>query len=531
MSIKKFVSLSIGVLLLFTIAAEAQIPNGYYDAADGKTGNNLKAALNTIVNAGLQLKTYGEARNILGETDQNPNNPDSIILVYRGTSVSGEWDGGTTWNREHVWPQSLLGEDASNNTANICSDLQNLKPADPGENSSRGNKYYDNQTTSASYTPRNEIRGDLARILFYMVIAYEESSLDLELVNNNPELHEMAMLDVLLEWHGLDSVDAFELNRNEVIYSHQNNRNPFIDHPEYVELIWDEAPVDSSTLFFSEYIEGSSWNKALEIFNGSAGPVTLSDYLILSNFNNGPWESQHYTFPGGAILEAGAVWVIVNAAADSTLLDVADDTTATDVAKFNGNDVRALVKFEGGDTIFIDVIGLYNDPDTLDGWDAAGITNATVNHTLVRKPTIRQGNPDWSSSAGSSVKDSEWLVYAEDTFDYLGSHIVESGMRNYAINTPLPVQHQLLPNYPNPFNAETQIQYYVHTRDLITIAVCNIRGQRLKTLVRQVHSPGEYRILWDGTDRLGRRVGGGLYFIQLLSASGVRQTQKTILLK
>jgi endonuclease I len=81
--------------------------------------------------------SYGDARLILDETDRDPNNSSNCILVYLGTSVSGNWDGGITWNREHVWPQSLLGVNVENQSINVGSDLHNLKPADPNENSSR----------------------------------------------------------------------------------------------------------------------------------------------------------------------------------------------------------------------------------------------------------------------------------------------------------------------------------------------------------------------------------------------------------
>ncbi len=140
-----------------------------------------------------------------------------------------------TWNREHVWPQSLLGVPADNDTKNAASDLHNLKPADPSTNSSRGNKFFDVATDTDSYCPRAEVRGDIARILLYMVVMYQIY----ELVNTTPTVYQMAMLDVLLQWHIDDPVDNFEKNRNDVIFSYQHNRNPFIDYPEFVTMIWN----------------------------------------------------------------------------------------------------------------------------------------------------------------------------------------------------------------------------------------------------------------------------------------------------
>lgn len=218
-----------------TVSGSIQLSE-YYESAEGLTGDALKNQLHIIINTGFHGVTYGDARYMLDETDRDPNNSSNLILLYLGTSVSGEWDLGTTWNREHVWPQSLLGVPADNGTVNAASDLHNLKPANPSVNSSRGNKYFDDITTSVAYAPnRLEARGDIARILFYMEVMYTIY----HLVNTTPNTYEMGKLDTLLEWHELDPVDDFERNRNEVIYTKQHNRNPFIDYPHFVELIWD----------------------------------------------------------------------------------------------------------------------------------------------------------------------------------------------------------------------------------------------------------------------------------------------------
>jgi len=207
----------------------------YYASASGLSGNALLLELRSIINTGMVKFSYGDARYILDETDRDPNNPDNVILIYLGTSVSGIWDGGTTWNREHVWPQSLMMTTTLTNTSkNIGSDLHNLKPANPNANSSRGNNYFDESLLILGNPVRTEVRGDIARILFYMVVMYDY----LELINTTPSLYQMAMLDILIQWHEDDPVDDFERNRNNVIYSYQHNRNPFIDYPEFVDLIY-----------------------------------------------------------------------------------------------------------------------------------------------------------------------------------------------------------------------------------------------------------------------------------------------------
>jgi endonuclease I len=200
----------------------------YYKNAEGLTGNALLLALRTIINTGKVNISYDDARYILDETDRDPDNPDNVILIYTRASVPGEWNY-PTWNREHVWPQSLLGNDSV-----MTSDLQNLKPSDVDENGFRGNKYFDNVSSTVAYEPPDEVKGDIARILFYMVVMYDK----LALVNQAPTTYQMAMFSVLLSWHEADPVDDFERNRNDVIFQYQKNRNPFIDYPEFVELIW-----------------------------------------------------------------------------------------------------------------------------------------------------------------------------------------------------------------------------------------------------------------------------------------------------
>lgn len=235
---------ALGLREIFTIeiiAPTDQVPitMPYYQTISGLVGQELVLELRTILNTGLTRKTYDDARVILPISDRDPQNSNNLILVYLGLSVTALWDGAVTWNREHVWPQSLLGVSTNGSSRHVGSDLHNLKPANPSENSSRGNRFYASVAVSGvSYTPRAAVRGDIARILFYMVIMYDY----LQLIDVAPgqalPVYRMAMLSVLLQWHEEDPVDDFERNRNQVIFSYQNNRNPFIDYPHLVPLIW-----------------------------------------------------------------------------------------------------------------------------------------------------------------------------------------------------------------------------------------------------------------------------------------------------
>lgn len=183
------------------------------------------------------------------------------------------------------------------------------------------------------------------------------------------------------------------------------------------------------SLFFSEYIEGSSNNKALEIYNGTGAAVDLSNYVIRINANGGTWTS-HFDFPARTLAD-GDVYVIAHAEANSSILTVADTAVVNPysggtsyVAVFNGDDVRALCKVNGNDTTIIDIIGRYDQVDPGTGWAVAGIADATSNHTLIRKSSIYTGNTDWDASAGTTTDNSEWKVKDVDYTDNLGSHTV-----------------------------------------------------------------------------------------------------------
>ncbi|MGE4571655.1 MAG: endonuclease I family protein, partial [Candidatus Izemoplasmatales bacterium] len=224
-----------------------EIDNEYYEDAINLRGNTLKITLNTIIRENFIPLLYGDAPSILEESDADPNNFNHVLLLYPGeygASVPNGYQssiGGYYWNREHVWPQSRLGMNVSydNDFPSIATDVHNLKPADGEENAFRSNHYFDNITTDNTYEPNDNVKGDIARILFYMATMYLELSFN-DLPNSQSNEKTMGMISVLLEWNRLDPVDEFEMNRNNVIYSHQGNRNPFIDYPEFAELIWGD---------------------------------------------------------------------------------------------------------------------------------------------------------------------------------------------------------------------------------------------------------------------------------------------------
>ena len=178
-------------------------------------------------------------------------------------------------------------------------------------------------------------------------------------------------------------------------------------------VCWEEctlcatAPSGCDELFFSEYAEGSSNNKYIEIYNPTANAISLSGYTVYQSGNGGSYTN---TFTTSATIASGDVYMIAANAADNSILAVADTAMAyPSIAHFNGDD--ALILTYGTDTI--DVIGVPGvDPGS--SWTVG--TGSTANHTLVRKATITGGSTDWSTGAG------EWDVYASNTWTYMGAH-------------------------------------------------------------------------------------------------------------
>lgn len=245
------------VAAIFMVSsAMAAPPPGYYDSANGLSGEALKGALHNIIKnhtvVPYSSSSKTDTRDAIEFLDEDPLNPANIQPYYRLTPMTKASFGlaGTNgWNREHTWPQSK-GADVS--PAN--SDLHALFAEEASLNSSRNNSVYDdftvnaavgtlynrdgNQWTSSQFFPRAASRGNVARAIFYMATRYPVMTItDSITIGYN----EMGRKSVLLKWHAEDPPDAQEILRNDRMAPYQGNRNPFVDNPEYVDLIF--APV------------------------------------------------------------------------------------------------------------------------------------------------------------------------------------------------------------------------------------------------------------------------------------------------
>jgi len=244
----------------------AQIPTGYYNSAQGLSGNNLKIALyNIIKNHNQQsyaalwtafqttdAKTNGKVWDIYSH---NPTGPQPYEYTFVSDQCGNYNSEGDCYNREHTWPQSWF-----NSEAGPVSDLFHIYPTDGEVNGKRSNYPYGNVSnpswtsmnggklgpcTNAGYNqtvfePINEYKGDLARSYFYMSTRYysEDGNWSTSDATNKAIILPWQM-NVLLAWHHQDPVSQKEIARNNAIYSsYQNNRNPYIDHPQWADSVW-----------------------------------------------------------------------------------------------------------------------------------------------------------------------------------------------------------------------------------------------------------------------------------------------------
>jgi|CXWL01.1.fsa_nt_gi endonuclease I len=290
---------ALGFASLLVVAASAgqsaaQPPPGYYDTVNPANGATLRATLHPVIDDHTRFpytSTSTDTWNILEQADQDPGNPSNVLDIYKNASYVKVGAGNTNYNREHSWPNSY-GYPNDGSTNYPYTDCHALFIADDGYNSSRSNKPYrfcsalcseqitllnngqgggsgvypgnSNWTTGSFTTGTWETwvgrRGDVARAQFYLDVRYEggthgitgAAEPDLILTDNealitasntgiNESVAYMGMLSVLIQWHQQDPVDAKEISRNNVVFGYQGNRNPFIDHPEWVDCIWNAS--------------------------------------------------------------------------------------------------------------------------------------------------------------------------------------------------------------------------------------------------------------------------------------------------
>ena len=268
------------ILVAPTLVA-ADPPPGYYDSVNSSDLLSMRQSVHDIIDGHVKIPYTASSTdtwNVLELADEDPNQGTHILDLYRNRDFPKQGGGNNFYNREHSWPKSYgFPDDGSSNKP--YSDCHHLFLCDIGYNSARDSRVYDdcisgcqtyatdehdglsgvNRTRDLSpvgiWQTWDHRKGDVARAMFYMDLRYEGDSgsePDLIVTDNtslivgsqtgdNESIAYMGLLTTLLEWHEADPVDEKERHRNDVIHQYQHNRNPFIDHPEWVDMLYGDG--------------------------------------------------------------------------------------------------------------------------------------------------------------------------------------------------------------------------------------------------------------------------------------------------
>lgn len=312
-------------IILFTVfagLANAQAPAGYYNSANGLSGAALKTALSSIISNGHMDKGYSGLWTAYKTTDidKDYENDGSILDIYSekptgtdpykympGSNQCGTYGSeGDCYNREHIIPQSLFSQSSP-----MVSDIHFIRATDGKVNGMRSN-YPFGMVGSATFTSNNgsklgssvssgyggtvfepidEFKGDVARMVFYFVTRYQSK---LSSFSSGNMLGSSAFpglqtweLNVLLAWHNQDPVSQAEIKRNNASYTYQGNRNPFIDNPSYVNLIWgSQQPTNDTqapTAVTGLNVSGKTSSSISLAWNASTDNVGVASYSVYMN--------------------------------------------------------------------------------------------------------------------------------------------------------------------------------------------------------------------------------------------------------
>lgn len=426
--------------LLFSVAnIFAQIPTGYYDGTVGLTGAALKTKLSQIITSGHQTKSYDNLYNGYPSTDsdnyyekdgsvldiysENPSGADPYVYQH-GVKKCGNYNTeGDCYNREHIFPQGYF-----NSASPMVSDIHHIVPTDGKVNGNRSNFPFgkvgtanfvsangSKRGTSASpnysgtvFEPIDEFKGDVARMILYFATRYESklSSFDDNDILTNSAFPgvEAWELAVLKEWHTNDPVSQREIDRNNAAYIYQGNRNPFIDHPEYVALIWGtttpdtEAPSTPTNLI----VTGSTSSTISLSWTASTDNIMVATYdIYLDGTLKTSSSSNSITVTGLNPSTTYSFYVKAKDAAGNTSSQ-SNTTTGTTTENTGGNDGGSTTSC--GTEDFEGVSGAVNTYKTVT-WNNNGITwtatdsrsDQTINNKAI---TVRNGTLSSSTISG-----------------------------------------------------------------------------------------------------------------------------------
>lgn len=463
---KKLTTILFG--LLFSVAF-AQAPANYYNGTDGLTGATLKSKLAQIITAGSIDNGYDGLYNGYPTTDSDHfyENDNSVLDMYsenptgtdpytyrHGIKKCGNYSvEGDCYNREHVVPQSFFNERSP-----MRGDIHFVRPTDGKVNGMRSN-YPFAMVNNPSFTSRNgtkvgpssspgfggsscepidEFKGDIARMIFYFVTRYESQLGSFSTGNMLGSTLGLAAWekDVLLAWSIQDPVSPSEIERNNAAFVFQKNRNPFIDHPEWVQLIWGTQVIDTQAPSTPTNLAVASTSTASAnlTWTASTDNIGVAYYRIFVNgtfHSNSPstnatvsglTQGTTYNFYVIAVDAAGNTSPQSNTVTGTTLIDNQPPTAATNLAVTSvGTNNIALQWTAATDNIGVSgydiyVNGTLNGSTTATNTNVANLDPATA-YTLYVVAKDAGGNFSPQSNSVSATTLAVGLNCGNETFD------------------------------------------------------------------------------------------------------------------
>ncbi len=362
--------------------------NVSYDVLSTMSGSTDTSAVPTSVlytelhklmyNNLTDYTTYDETRPLFKYTDcqNSAKTSDKISSFYSGKSIGPAWDSGSTWNREHVWPNSMSAGGGGKNgtTTRRETDIMMLRPTATSENSGRSNTAYGE--SSGYYNPNDEsdgtydLRGDVARVVLYVYVcwgtsAYEDGALDYiwEVIESK---------DVLLKWMAADPVDTWELGRNDSVQSITGTRNVFVDYPELAfKLFGEEVPNDMLSPSNGDGVipdVGDNTGSGSTSDPAPDSTLTIAEAIALGA------SKEHNTYTTGKYYVVGEITEVYNTQYGNMKIKDAEGNILTIYGTYSADgstryDAMAT-KPVAGDTVKVyGIIGQYNDtPQMKNGW-------------------------------------------------------------------------------------------------------------------------------------------------------------------
>ena len=398
----------------------------------------LYEALHELMYSNLTNPTsYAGTRDLYRYTDCQ-NGGGSISSFYSGVSIGPDWDSGSTWNREHVWPNSRSNSGSSYTDRE--EDIMMLRPTAVKENSSRSNTPYGEG--SGYYDPNGEsdgaynVRGDVSRVILYVYTCWggsdqHDGAYDYLWGSSGV----MESLDVLLRWMEEDPVDTWEMGRNDAVQAITGTRNVFVDYPELAfELFNEDVPADYETPSGGASV---SYNITASTNNASYGTVSVSGKTITATPQTGYAVSGYTVLSGTAtVTREGNVFKVAPTSDVSICINFAKRTEATVQFSQLGTVVDAETAYVG-DTITLPAYsGAVPEDYTFIGWSektveetgdkpafyAAGSaytvgTNAVLYALYSRFEGEGSGNSDTFELYSGTITEGDYvIVYDKDDY-------------------------------------------------------------------------------------------------------------------